>query len=257
MKRLKNFFKSKRLDNRGLTLIELLMAIAILAIIIVPVFGSFITSARVNIRARKTLAATDVAQTIFEGFADKTFEEVKGSISGLTTSGTVLSGLSALSTIDNNYYNDTNHYYALDSGSVTFLETSLSVNSTTPNIITINLVDHNAVELISGNGIADTVSANRLVAAAVAPNVAAGTADKAIMAWSNGSIAALAYSGIEMEGFKFDAIVTFLPMAKTPDDNYYTYCVTVTVYDNDWSVESAQRMQNEVQLNTMIGGMPR
>lgn len=254
MNRLKNFFKSKRLDNRGLTLIELLMAIAILAIIIVPVFGSFITSARVNMKARRTLAATNVAQTIFEGFADKTYE---GGISGIMgqlnmgISGT-LSGNNALSTLDNNYYNDMSHYVALPT-----------------DVFTINGVDipdrnefhfkgntySNMSDLISGNAVSiNTVSFNQVVAQAANKNVVDYGADKALMGWSSGYGGALVYSGIEMENFRFDAVVTFLPMAQNTTDKYYTYCVTVTIYDAKQD-DPALRFQDGALMDVMLGGI--
>ncbi len=58
---------NKRIDDRGMTLVELLIAIVILAIITVPLLHSFVSSARVNMDARKRLRLTTVAQDVMEG----------------------------------------------------------------------------------------------------------------------------------------------------------------------------------------------
>lgn len=252
MKRMNIYLKSKQMDNRGLSLIEILMAIAILAIIIVPVFGSFITAARVNRDARRVMAATNTAQTILEGFADKSYEDVKTAI-GLM--GTVdLSGNYALSTLDGNYYNMASSYEALNPGP--FYGASIGVSG--PDEV-IYLGDfYRAVDLISGNGVsANTVSFNNIASMAAALNVSSG-ADKALMSWTDASglFTALVYSGIEVEYFKFDVIVTFIPMAAAPTDRYYTYCTTLTVYDAN-PEDPSKRFQQSELLDIMLGGIAK
>ena len=53
-------------DNRGFSLVELLAAIAILAIVVSPFLHSFITAANTNSRARRVMQATAAAEDIFE-----------------------------------------------------------------------------------------------------------------------------------------------------------------------------------------------
>lgn len=60
--------EEKKLNNQGLTLLELLIAVIVLAIIVVPFLNSFVISARSNGRAARTHRATSVAQNIVEGF---------------------------------------------------------------------------------------------------------------------------------------------------------------------------------------------
>lgn len=66
MKKKRNGMKIQ-LNNQGLSLVELLVAIIILAIIIVPFLNSFVASARANSKAALTHRATVVAQNIMEG----------------------------------------------------------------------------------------------------------------------------------------------------------------------------------------------
>ena len=74
-------------NNKGFSLIEILIAMAMMAIVVLPILQTFITSARINRNARQTMIETEVAQTIMEGFADKTFLEIK-STAGAISSGT-------------------------------------------------------------------------------------------------------------------------------------------------------------------------
>ena len=53
-------------SNKGFTLVEVLVAIVILAIIVVPLLSAFVVSARTNAKARQTMRATTLAQNIME-----------------------------------------------------------------------------------------------------------------------------------------------------------------------------------------------
>lgn len=55
-----------RKNNKGFSLVELLVAITILAVVMIPMLHSFITSARANAKAKKVMEATTVAQNIME-----------------------------------------------------------------------------------------------------------------------------------------------------------------------------------------------
>ena len=58
--------KSAYKDNRGLTLVELLVGVTILAIIIVPLLHTFITGANTGIKSKNYGNATDAAQNLSE-----------------------------------------------------------------------------------------------------------------------------------------------------------------------------------------------
>lgn len=62
--------------NAGFSLVELLIAVTILAIIVVPLLHMFVTSTKINVKSRQTLRATTVAQDIMEGLKAYTLEEV-------------------------------------------------------------------------------------------------------------------------------------------------------------------------------------
>ena len=60
--------KGFRRNNRGLSLVELIVSVAILAIIVLPLLSSFVTATRTNVKARNKFRATNVADNIMEGF---------------------------------------------------------------------------------------------------------------------------------------------------------------------------------------------
>lgn len=53
-------------DNRGLTLVELLIAVVIMGIVTTPLLHSFLTSANTEVKARKMGEATFIAQNVME-----------------------------------------------------------------------------------------------------------------------------------------------------------------------------------------------
>lgn len=69
--------KNSTISNSGFSLVELLIAVTILAIIVIPLLHMFITSTNINVKSRQTLRATTVAQDIMEGLKAYTLEEVR------------------------------------------------------------------------------------------------------------------------------------------------------------------------------------
>lgn len=55
-------------DNRGLSLIELLVAIAVLGIVCIPLINAFINSAKINRNAERVHSASTLAQSIMEEY---------------------------------------------------------------------------------------------------------------------------------------------------------------------------------------------
>ncbi|MCM1160018.1 MAG: type II secretion system GspH family protein [Roseburia sp.] len=56
-------------NDKGFTLVELLIAVSILAIAVVPMLANFVTSSKVNSKAKVTMNGTIVAQNIMEGIS--------------------------------------------------------------------------------------------------------------------------------------------------------------------------------------------
>lgn len=69
--------KSRKISDSGFSLVELLIAVTILAIIVIPLLHMFLTSTKINVKSRQTLRATTVAQDIMEGLKAYTLEEVR------------------------------------------------------------------------------------------------------------------------------------------------------------------------------------
>ena len=69
----------KHKDNRGFSLVEMLVAIIILAIVIIPFLHSFVSSYTVNVKSRQTLRATTLAQNEMEIFEREKIEDLKDS----------------------------------------------------------------------------------------------------------------------------------------------------------------------------------
>lgn len=244
----------KKGNNKGFSLIEIVIGIGMLAVIIVPILHTFITSAQINRDARQVMIQTEVAQTIMEGFAGKTYLEVKASVGALGTNPDVVSGDKALSTIDNNWFNTTGTYEAYNGGNLESYLTAVSRSSVTwqgATIETKNLVSDNSV-MASMN----QIFANDLAAQFNAVAGVSGTERRIFTSCSPGSGGAalfIGYGNIQYEGYRFDAVVSFLPMAKTANDIYYTYRVLLTLYEYKPEMSVDERCKHV--LMTMDGGI--
>ncbi|MBR5421331.1 MAG: prepilin-type N-terminal cleavage/methylation domain-containing protein [Lachnospiraceae bacterium] len=108
----------RKWGRKGVTLFEVMVALALFAIIITPVMRSFITSVSVNKKSREVMIATDVANSIMEGISGKTYEDVmaslrynfKGDLAVDPSVGSVSSSHAkyAMSSINDNWYNKGN-----------------------------------------------------------------------------------------------------------------------------------------------------
>ena len=66
MARLQKMQKRKSLNNKGFSLVEVLVCIALLAVISVPIFAGIRTSAKLNFNAHNTQMLTSYAQEELE-----------------------------------------------------------------------------------------------------------------------------------------------------------------------------------------------
>lgn len=68
-------------DNRGMTLIELIIAITILGLVATPLLHGFLTSAQTEVKARKMGEVTSVAQNVMEVVEGAGYDTLKNSTS--------------------------------------------------------------------------------------------------------------------------------------------------------------------------------
>ena len=69
-------FKKKG-NNKGFSLIEVLMAVVLLGLIATPILQMFYTSFQMNLRSKKYLAAADLANAMAEAISAQTYEDSK------------------------------------------------------------------------------------------------------------------------------------------------------------------------------------
>lgn len=56
-------------NNKGFTLVEVLIAVSILAVLVVPLMANFVTSSKVNQKTKRVMSGTAIAQNIMEGIS--------------------------------------------------------------------------------------------------------------------------------------------------------------------------------------------
>lgn len=64
-------------NNKGTSLVELLVSIVILSMVIVPLLTSFVVSAKMNAKAKEVHNATMLAQNVMEGLKIETIESLE------------------------------------------------------------------------------------------------------------------------------------------------------------------------------------
>lgn len=63
-------------NNKGLSLIELIVAIAILAVVVLPLLTAFVVSLKTNAKAKEKLRATEIAHNMMEGMEALTVKDI-------------------------------------------------------------------------------------------------------------------------------------------------------------------------------------
>ncbi len=88
------------LNNAGMTLVEILIAIAILSVAIIPLLFAFVNAMRYNARGRELQQTTVLAHTIIENCKSDTYDEVKAALND----GSFVSGGYTLHKDGNTFY---------------------------------------------------------------------------------------------------------------------------------------------------------
>lgn len=213
-------------NNRGFTLVEIVCAIAVLAVLIAPVMQSFMTSAVINRRSRIVMAETDVAQTVLEGLTDKTYSEISSIL--VSAVGTDLTGPYALSTINGGEYNKSGAGVTVASSNTQSLLGVVTQNE-------INGMAMRELYQPDGAGKGKAKSFINSLRKQFGSDFASSIGDpnsKKMGYWTDntGTVTMLGYSNIVQGGNKYDVIVTFLPAATNADDIWFSYYVDVAVY---------------------------
>ena len=97
----------RRDNNRGFTLVELIIAVAILAIAISPLIANFIQSSKMNQRGRESLDGMNLAQDIMEGISGYTVDELESSMDE------VVNDVSGTKTIVGKFLPDASEYSSI------------------------------------------------------------------------------------------------------------------------------------------------
>lgn len=233
--------RKKKSNNKGFSLIELVIAIGLLAICILPALSSFISSARMNRDSRKLMTATEVAETIMEGFSDKDFEDIKRALgTGGIVSGD-LQGNNAFCKILDDYYNKRSHsenldFYGDPSCTVVSVNRARMQYKYGPNVYTIpttNLISGDAATGIRCEDLNMDFYAHVLLDMYASRSASASQNLLFYSIDSSGTIANVCYGDIHTGPYRFDVIVSFIPVAHNDTDLYYDYYVYLAVYDHD------------------------
>lgn len=86
MKRADN--KDLKLNNAGFSLVEIIISVMILSVVAVPILSAFVTSARINMKAKETQRVTAAAQSLVEGFKAEEVEVLVDQFNGTNAMGT-------------------------------------------------------------------------------------------------------------------------------------------------------------------------
>lgn len=212
---MENFGIRKEKGNKGFSLLEILVAIAVLAVVITPVLNSFITSASVNKKAREVMAATDVAQSVIEGLKGRTYDEIS---SALEASASGMPSGSRFTTVLDNYYNTSGNCISVNgvtSGAGTVLDSMVTSKVSNPALL--------------GSGTAQQYKVNSQLYVTATNTV--GTSGSKKLIWHQNEYASfLVYQGVSIQNYSFDVVVSILPAAMNNADIFYPYSVVVSVY---------------------------
>ncbi len=269
----KAFVKKKKgllRSSRGVTLFEVMIALAFFAIIITPVMKSFVTSIKTNKESREVMTATDVATTIMEGITSKSYEEVALALRMAATGGfhtptsdtdTTANAKYAFSSINDNYYNEGGDHVAanclqfpsdltkydgnydttvtVDEGTNCFVGEVNDLDMCSKAISHLHSIFGDTPDSSSFPILEDehAEAPDKMLYIGFSHDRYADTLTKKGVAKS----AYMLYTGIKKNNMYFDATVTFVPRAEnknavytggtnTENAEYFVYEVTVKVY---------------------------
>lgn len=260
----------KKKKNRGFSLVELLVAIVLLAIVITPMFNAFITSAKINRNARRIMVATDLGQNIIEGLSEKTYETVYQAVKSSELAD--LNQTCAFTTMNGGAYNISSNWVSLIGNTaitpnfleitperVRFSSESVLYNSTTKSLISENKITESMNQIFQ-RAVASTMTGQQVYYCVL---------DSTDSEYSDEGIIYLVYTNIvdpnrDLHGaapgpndYAYNAIVSIIPTASDREakNYYFTYNVKVTLYSAD-NFDATSSTPFGDPVITVLGGIP-
>lgn len=246
--RISKILKSKS----GLTLIEILIAMTVLALVIGPLFKCFMMSSKINAKSRKLMCANDAAQSIMEGFADKSYQDILNTVNALRRKSGTPGGQLRFSTINDDYYNlkELNDDYVKsinvpDAGSslegkvTTIQKDKISVAG----FAQITTKDINNPENLAKLDVVHRNMEASTILQAFLKSSSVGGEPKGIYLYEdnpNNYAMVLVYSDVVSGGYHFDVVCGFYPMADNNNSStkWFPYLIYMTVYERGETVSA-------------------
>ena len=276
MKKMRGNKRKGDLKNSGVTLFEVMIALAFFAIIVTPVMRTFVGSIKTNKESREVMVATDVATSIMEGITNKTYTEVIYALEAASSAGGFTkpgkedgnNAKYALSSINGNYYNEGHVAAGVND------ESNYRIGITVPDDFrfTGKLDDQDLASKaitnlhgLVGDGSSipvniddDEAATDKLLYYGFSSDKYSEKIKEAPM------VTFMMYSRIQRKNMFFDAIVTFIPRASNVDylpsydknDEYFLYEVTVKVYPYRYDPKQGIWVERFNDSGTRFDGAP-
>lgn len=221
-------------DNRGISFVELLIAMVLLLIILGPVMKAVIAGLEVNRNSRKMMCATDAAQGVMEGISGKSY---KGLLNSYNPAFTKLTGYNELARVGgSNIYNEnmikthgciaggfniqnvTYNGFRLDG--TDYVNKDLALLSTSTDVSNSNTI----LQTFGNYGLSLLSDPANQVLVMHGDNASA-------TAHTDAKVIFFAYYNIPWQGYTFDAVGYVLPATTLPNPNFYPCVVRVAIYE--------------------------
>ncbi len=244
----------KRCSDKGMTLLEILVAICLFAIVILPISAGLVSSLKINAKSRDVMGATDVAQSLMESFSEKTFAEIKSTMEGMGTADKLRSnGDVGFSTIDDEHYNKAGNTSSYSWVAVSnFVEVPDIAHCKIKNPAAGTSVTYNTVDMVADNhGLNDIWKHILRQQVTTTPDV------KKIyyIEDPDGKFLYIGYTGINLKGKTYDAVISFLPTARTDSDKWYTYEIFMDVYEYKGNTSAKRLAESEMATVSIKTGI--
>lgn len=198
--------KRKSSSNAGFSLVEVLLAVCILALVAVPILRMITVSMKMNLESKELLAATDTTQSMMEYIRSYPMEDYSDAANADVTTGAVPKAAGVKSRLAKS-----------DAGGYSTAGVSDTVVSVIPGV-TLGSVSKGTTTSSSFNSFKNSVKATPVPGQKITYSV-------------NGDevYACIYNAGIE-NGRKCDLVMSFIPQKSGTGDRYFVYNVHIESY---------------------------